>query len=200
MSKKSTEFDPKHVSQSQLAQLIGRRPSWIRENSHVLPRNVDGSYDAAEVIAAIAGQVEPATLDPDDIERALQAHEIFHRVGQDEHVSAAMLAYLDSVERRQGPAGLLSVLETWREEWRQLVKNVPPKPDRTEAEIRADYKERCDQAIEESRHLREHEYLLCEVAKCDWCGRYRWGGTWTEENPRPDLKPTGGVCWDCFGK
>jgi hypothetical protein len=175
MTKNTTEFDPKKLSQAQLASLIGWRPSRIRENAHTLPRNADGSYNAATVIQTLANQVEPAALSADDIERCLQSLWLLNR-GQCEHTSAALLSFLDRVERAHGSAGLLAVMTAWRNAWTQNVEALP------HANAGDDWSD-----------------VLGHIVRCSTCNLYRWGPAWTKANSHPDLEILTSVCWKCFG-
>lgn len=198
---KQNGFDPKRVTQTQLASITGKRPSWIRENSHVIPRNADGTYDAPAVLKLLASQLAPAELDPDDVERALQSLDFLARTDRDEFAIEALLNFLDSVERQYGPPGFLAVLQLWRSDMTSFVEKMRPfRSPETEETIRASYAQRCEAAIESLRKAARGEYLLQEITRCEKCRRYRWGNNWSDENPRPDLDVRADICWECFGK
>lgn len=46
--------DLARLTQSQVAWLIDKPTSWLRENAHKFSRNADGTYDGREVFRAMA--------------------------------------------------------------------------------------------------------------------------------------------------
>jgi hypothetical protein len=156
MAKKTSlvGVDLERLSQSQAAWLIERPAPWLRDNSHKVLRNSDGTYDGRRLFAAARSIVGEVELDDDEIEKCLLASECFQRGFND--AIDSYLAFLDEIESRHGEAGLLAVfLATVADAKRQQRR------DPTDL----------------------HENLFAQSVQCSECDRVRHGRQWIKSTP-----------------
>ena len=177
------------LNQQTMASIVGKQASWLRDHSE-LPRNVDGTYDAAEVIAALIAQgfTDPVELTDAELNPILvfadsAAFELRERV-------LGIAKHLAELQDRHGYAGLTAAIATmldcWKTDHVAWIRERRPTESRLEADIR--------KTIAES----ECKEKLQAVLVCDNCSKYRFGRTWKRGDPPAGYSRESGFCPDCL--
>jgi hypothetical protein len=182
MVKQTTKTEPdaravlESLSQTDLAWLLGKPASWVRERPHLFERTA-GHYDARQAVSAMAGQFTAATLADELLEP------VTHLCADVADFAITrfrpVIELLDSIERRHGVAGLAAVTTQLVEVLRERAEFTTELPDPTAEEIRQRAEDEIDRlAGIESRHGYRR------LVTCDQCHRYRWGSKW-KSGPLP---------------
>lgn len=191
---KATKQALKAVSQQEVAALLGKRTSWVRDHPD-LPRNQDGSYDAAEAVAWYIGRIqremEAATLPVDDLERAARFTDVL--IPALECEAAALCDWFDAIQTRHGAAGLAAIMEVFVDELRDIARLVGRPRGESEQQIRERHE------IEIQREIEEAGRTLFDVSiRCDCCRKVRRGKKWLPLKTSPGTVERGTICPECL--
>ena len=182
----------RRLTQSSASYLLGKSTSWIRDNPHRFNRNRDGSYDGRDLLAAARRELEPVTLDDDELEPLMHLAELLAD-GLGSKLPAA-IRMVEQIEAKHGGAGLAAVADVLRDHWKLYILELGQDyftldtPD----EIR-------DQAEERIKRLPDEKAQreLRAVYRCDGCERIRKGRKWADGNVPKGYAVAHAVCPKC---
>ncbi len=173
MAKKTTttESDSRAVleslSQTDVAWLIGKPSSWVRDQNHKFERN-NGRYDARQVVAVMGSEFTAATLGDDLLEPVCHLCDDVADFAVCRFRPAVEL--LEGIERRHGAPGLAAVAVRLLEVLRERAESEPETRHPTEQEIR----ERAEAEIDRLATI-DARQTYKRLVTCGKCHRYRWG-------------------------
>ena len=178
------------LCQQVMAELLGKSASWLRDRTW-LPRNVDGTYDAGAVIAALVerqafadpAELTDAELNPLVVFADAASFELRERV-------LGLVRHLDNLQYCHSgdalPAAMSVMLECWKRDHVEWLRDTRPTEERLAADIR--------KAIAES----DEKEKLQSVLVCDNCSKYRFGRTWKKGDPPARYSRGSGFCPECL--
>lgn len=178
-----SSLDLQHLSQTDVAYLVGKPVSWVKENGHLFPRAADGTYDARAVVAGlIQSRASYADLNDADLEGAMQLGECLAST-LDKGIHGG-IRVLTTIRERYGAAGMAAAAEAMTSElvaWVQHFGIAPPGEPPTPDDIRAAALERAEREIREQvadlPNWGAHGDLRV-LGTCPKCKRYRFGSSW----------------------
>ena len=168
-----------HLTQQAAAWLIGRAPSWMRDNPHLFERHEDGTYDARSLVGAAQVSSKPPELPDRELEPLLQLAEDIAHCDMLEDSMPAAVRILEGVERSHGLPGMAAFAYLVLEHCRYKLKL---------------FGSRYANATPSACHDRR------EVCRCEDCGRYRWGRQWIEGQSPAGYVDSGMTCPACKKK
>lgn len=192
----TTAANLERLTQAQAAWLVGRPAVWLRDNAHLGGRNGDGTYNARELVRALAGDFRAAELPDNELEFVTQLAEDF--ASDCELHRSAILRMLEGIEREAGAAGLAAIgAEFLRQvklaqlRWGVSPHAERPTPDAIRAKAEAEIRELDRWEARSERRI---------VLVCEKCGRHRWGRTWREPPIPSGYVESLDYCPKCEGK
>ena len=166
--------DLDRLTQADVARLIGKPASYLRENAHRFERDADGRYSGRQVVAAMLASGAPVQLNDADYEIARRlAEHLGTALGRNTDLHAT-IRFAVAVKDRHGVAGLAALFGALLDECQLLAEIMGPLD-----------------AMESKRPT-----ILDLAAVCMKCGAVRRGREWVKA-PTPPLFE-GDTCPACL--
>lgn len=193
---KPKPIDLTAMSQAEMASLVGKPTSWLRDRADLPGRNADGTYDAATFIRGIRSEFVAIELPDGDLEPSLQLADV---IAYESDRLTAVVRLLDRIESTHGAPGMAAVAMAIRDACRTWLADMGEyafKPLQSLEEIRLEADDWAAKKLKEQseREARHHGRI---VLVCDTCGKYRWGRSWREPPTPPTYVQSLHRCPEC---
>lgn len=172
--------DIDRLSQADVARLIDRPTSFVRDHEHWFERDTDGKYRGRQVVDALlknrVASVEPMEFDDQTLEFFLQ---VTHHAAFDWYLRAATVRRLDGLVKQHGLAALAAfggvVLNAIRMELASQGDEHPSQRVNDDREaLEADAAEWVENELKRAREFATRRAGRT-VDYCPECETYRWG-------------------------
>ncbi len=163
------------LNQQAAAWLLDRPPTWLRDHSHEVPRNSNGTYDASALLQWRTARPVDVNRTDAEQERLQQAAELVSdSIGNGAH---AILQLLSELRDQWGDAGLALFAESVLDACGDADR--APSADSIERQLQSE--------VEDNRRWRliqHYRAMLQSVYRCPGCEKVRRGRKWSATTKR----------------
>lgn len=168
------------LTQQVAAELVGKSPAYLRDQSHSIQRNDDGTYSGEAIVRWAVSKCPPAELTDAELEPVLQ---IIEGIPAPYDEYGTTFKVLDEVRQRYGNAGMAAVGLLLYENLKACHEAGPdPAPEEpSREEIEAAFIDEARRKADEHFAYSQKAYAFHtgrSVTECATCKRWRLGRTW----------------------